>query len=251
MSPSAKRVWLAIAVIVAAILVMRSLVGEDQPRLRSDVQVSNKADATTDVRTVNAPARQPIRPAHIRTQPQEKPTTGIEFRSSEQLPPSPPVTGYVIDNYTIWKSIPEGYHADGIVTTANGITLSGDPASTTPRSGVLHSPPLPLRHPALEAPADESQPLPHAATVNLQISLSADGESWSPWLRVDRHTPADGNRIAPPMQASLAKADLERVDSNSSAPINGPAIRYRLGLSSSGTIAPVLSDIRVWKRETN
>lgn len=250
MSPSANRLILGIIVVIAAIFVLRSIT-TSVPSANDSPAAHTTPNATEiPLHTTTAPRRES--PTHsARTHTPDRPTTGVTFRPTQSSPPTVPVTGYIVDRFTAWSAIPDGYFAEGISLTPAGITLSGDTNSTSPRNGVLQSPPLPMRHPTLAAPAENTAPPSDAVNISLQISLSENGHTWSPWMTVERHVKPDGNRIAPPMQATLANADLESMTSNNSNAVNGPSIRYRLGISASGTTAPVLADVRVWKRETN
>jgi hypothetical protein len=47
----------------------------------------------------------------------------------------------------------------------------------------------------------------------------------------------------------LANSDLKGMDSSTSVTADGPALRYRLGLTASGVAAPSVSDVRIWKRD--
>src|SRR5690606_14220234 len=157
------------------------------------------------------------------------------------------------DQFRRWKTIPPGYVADGIILRDGAITLSDATETSSTRDGILISPPLSLRQPAMADPVTQSITLPDGSAVQLQVSLSEDGETWSPWLMVQHYAPPAGKRIAPTMQPMLANADLALLDSQSSSSeagqnLPGPKIRYRLGLSASGA-APAVSDLRIWKRE--
>ena len=104
--------------------------------------------------------------------------------STETIPPQLSLSGYVIDQFSRLSNFPEGYFAEGLAIRGGAITISGDPTSTAPRSGTLESPPLPLRLPSLAAPAEERAQLPEGAEVQLHISVTEDGLSWSPWYRI-------------------------------------------------------------------
>lgn len=162
----------------------------------------------------------------------------------------PPLTGYVVDSFASWTGFPSGYSADGLVVTDGKLTLEGDPDSTAARSGVLVSPPLALRAPALDGSVRDNQPLPEAAQVQLEICLSEDGRSWSTWVALERNRRRDGNLVSGSMQPSLANAETDAADSrNHNEPVAGPSIRYRLHLSASGVKSPSVEDVRIWKWE--
>src|SRR5690606_34859126 len=104
--------------------------------------------------------------------------------------------------------------------------------------------------PAMAAPARNSQPLPDGASVILEIALSEDGKTWSPWAVADRHRPPDGKRVAPPVQAEISAEEISAQDADTTVSQQpGPALRYRLTLSATGDKAPSVADVRIWKRE--
>lgn len=256
MMPPSVRPSLAFAILIAAGL----LAGALMLRFSSEKSVGNSGAEFGSPEAVVADVRQDrVTVKHGPTAQAETNSSDISARAIttgvEQLPvtnqaPLPQLSGYVVDRFDDWKTIPEGYASEGIVVENGMLTLAGDPASTAPRSGYLRSPALPLRAPALAGPVDNPAPLPDGAMLHLQISLSSDGNDWSPWVSVSRYHKPDGKLATPPMQASIAKADLVAPDLPSSGTISGPSIRYRLDISASGVIAPSVADIRVWKLET-
>lgn len=184
------------------------------------------------------------------TTPDRERTSGVVTMAVDTPEVLPPLTGYIVDSFRGWARIPDAYHGDGLAVVGGALTLIDDGTSTEPRSGVLVSPAIPMRAPALAGAVRENRSLPEGAQVQLEISLSEDGSNWSPWVAVSRHVPVDGNLVAAPMQPSLANADARMADNqNSTQPVTGPSVRYRLYLSASGGESPQIEDVRVWKRE--
>lgn len=255
MSPSVRRAWLAMLTIIVAIIVLRSLVENEKPPQNDTTQQDNPVDIhSTDIPKRSAPRSPRSDGPHASTQPASTRTSGVTDLPATPPSLTPAVSGFIIDQFHHWQSIPPGYVADGVRLENGVITLIDASETSHPRDGILVSPVLPLHQPAMAAPVDQSVEMPEGSGIQLQVQLSEDGETWSPWLIVQRDAPPDGNRIAPAMQPMLANADLNRLDSQSSsskAAQNrpGPRVRYRLGLSATGA-APKVSDLRIWKRTT-
>ncbi len=207
-----------------------------QADVRTDRLATGKFPSRRDARDNKTPTARP-RDAGVHNFPDEAPTV------------LPQLSGYIVDKFDNWTTIPAGYRADGIHLIDGVLTLTGEAGSTAPRSGMLASPPISLRSPALAGPADKSAALEEGAGVDLELSLSEDGVQWSPWVVMEKYRKPDGHRVVAPVQASLANADLESLDSISSATVSGPSLRYRLHLSASGVAAPSVADVRIWKRE--
>lgn len=249
MSPSGKNLWLVVAAILAAVLLLRNLTTSFPP--------ASPAPAPGGAAEGAAPARvqsaSRIKTAATSHRPPAReftsPSAAVRFVETGSEPENVNVSGTTVDDFSGWTTVPHGYFADGL-TIANGTVTLADGATTSgPRSGVLESPPLPLRQPALAAPADPSAVIPPGTEVSVQISLSEDGQSWSPWKQVQQFQQPDGKRIVAPVQASLASGDWKRTDSQTSETVSGPAIRYRMELWSGGPETPAVTDIRIWKRE--
>lgn len=186
------------------------------------------------------------RPADVKV------TSGVRMRALQTPAALPPLTGYVVDRFDNWTTLPASYMADGITVKNNTLTLAGDAGSSVARTGVIVSPPKKLQLPALSAPVQPRVNVPDGTEVLLEISLSDDGKTWSPWAMAQRYAPPDGKRVRPAYQASLSTDDLAVRDDDSQtshgvAP--APAIKYRLTLTSIGIASPSISDIRIWKQE--
>jgi len=181
---------------------------------------------------------------------QENVTSGIRSIGLQTPNPLPPLTGYALDSFSAWTTIPPQYHAEGVSVINGAVTISSDNGSTDARTGILVSPPIPLKAPAMAAPVRNDNAMPDGASVILEIALSEDGQSWSPWAVADRHRPPDGKRVAPPVQAELSASDIAAQESGTTVSLQpGPSIRYRLTLSATGETAPSVADVRIWKRE--
>jgi hypothetical protein len=255
MSQSAKPILLGITVLAALLLIASYT-------LRRDPDVKAPADTAEQIRE-NEPVdtRSPRLSTNLAKHFQRngkshsaatEVTSGVRTVALQTPAALPPLTGYALDHFDDWTTIPLGYHADGVITRNGALTLAGNPDSTGSRTGIIMSPPLPLRSPALAAPVQPSVATPEGANVILEISLSEDGQSWSPWAMLQRYQAPDGHRVAPPLQAALSTAQIAARNEKSSrsiSPLPGPAVRYRLTLSASGAKAPSVSDVRIWKRE--
>ena len=104
----------------------------------------------------------------------------------------------------------------------------------------------------MAAPVQEGRVLPPGSDVILEIALSEDGKTWSPWAVADRYHPPDGKRVAPPVQSALSTSEIAArnlQDQPGNDRISGPSLRYRLTLSATGQQVPSISDVRIWKRE--
>lgn len=249
MSRSA-RPALAFAIILAVGLLVGSFMLRSTTR---DAVQSDDAPTTeivaTDVRTdfVDVRTRPRTERRDSDTSAPRPASPGVTNMPTQTAPDLPGVTGYMVDRFESWTGVPPGYRVEGLVIRDGLLTLAGDAGSTEPRTGTLSSPPLPLRSPTLAGPVDDAEILPEGASVQLLISLSPDGEDWSPWVQVDRYRKPEGTQIRPAMQATIAKADLMSTYTTNSSPV-GPQIRYRLAISASGVASPSLADIRIWKR---
>ena len=102
-------------------------------------------------------------------------TAGVQELSVQTPDVLPPLSGYIVDRFDRWTTIPAGYSFEGLAVHEGKLTLAGDAESTTPRLGTLSSPPIPMMAPALAAPADNTEPLEMGADVQLEISLSENG----------------------------------------------------------------------------
>lgn len=239
---------LVAAAILAAMLLLRGLVPADKPAPAA-AEVDDGAGTVA-----SAPVHHPRRrAAPVARRPGSReytsPSASVRFVETASEPENIPVSGTLLDDFSRWSSIPPGYFADGVTVVNGAVTLAEAESTSAPRSGVLESPPLPLRQPALAAPTDPVMEIPAGTEVSVQISFSEDGHSWTPWKQVQRFQKPDGKRITPPMQASLASDDWKSADSQTSETASGPAIRYRLELWSGGAPAPAVTDLRIWKRE--
>ncbi len=255
MSPSAKTVFTLAAVFTVAIITAAWLLRPEEPASRNRPMHQEAEITTADVRTARLSTReqnkmrQPVSTSE--SKPAEPLTSGVKLLSSAPTPPDlPPLTGYVVDSFENWTTIPAGYNSDGLVLSNGAITLAGISETTEPRFGQMVSPPLPLTAPALAAPVGNPRQLPDDASLTLEISLSEDGTNWSPWIALEKYARPDGKRVTPPLQASISHHELATHNSavTSSSP-SGPSVRYRLTLSASASASPAVADIRIWKRE--
>ncbi len=250
-SPSGKPILIFAIVITVGVVVGALLLRQPSRTtygiIGDDKSIIQPVDVRTDRKAVNSFSRR--RPAGGKTTSSRVKAVGVQEIAVQPAAILPPLSGYIVDSFDGWTTISPGYRAEGIALKNGSITLSGDAESTAPRSGTLESPAISLRTPALAGASDNSAPLEEGASVQLEISLSENGSDWSPWIAAEKHARPDGRRVAAPVQASLAKADLINADHLSSSTISGPSLRYRLHLSSSGVAAPAVADLRIWKRE--
>lgn len=169
------------------------------------------------------------------------PVTTEPARSSE-----PALSGYTIDRFSGITSFPAGYVAQDVVLSSGGLTLATGPGDS-PRLGMVESPALPLREPtqALAPPARKE--LPAGCSVQVEIALSRDGRRWTQWYLLERHglaaTEMAGGSAA---QAADPAASVPGVPPDA----KGPFIKYRLTMTAQGAAAPVLHDLRIWRRVT-
>lgn len=228
-------------------------------REKSRISVEEERDAVPEPATPAAMAKvdTPVVSRDVATRSNRRPadvkvTSGVRMRALQTPAALPPLTGYVVDRFDTWTTLPASYIADGITVENSTLTLAGDTGSSAPRTGVIVSPPKQLQLPALSAPVQPRVSVPDGAEVLLEISLSDDGKTWSPWAMAQRYSPPDGKRVRPAYQALLSTDNLPVPDDDSQTSqgaVPGPAIKYRLTLTSSGIASPSISDIRIWKQE--
>lgn len=207
--------------------------------------------STARVSTSRRLVREPRRTPSTSSRTAEM-TSGIQMIPALAPPQDilPPLTGYIVDSFENWTTIPAGYSVEGLALRNGTVILSDTTGTTGPRFGQMISPALPLLAPALAAPVNNPGPLAADANITLEISLTEDGTDWSPWVAVEKYTPPDGKRVTPPLQATISDSDLTRQkDSTSAAATSGPQVRYRLSLSATSSASPAIADIRIWKRE--
>jgi hypothetical protein len=233
--------------VVLCIILLRTI------GIRKSSETSNlKSRAATEISDVQASHRK-ARSADALSSPK---SPAEKRRQQHAVAPKshsglPEVQGFIIEDFSSWKAIPPGYDADGVKLVAKGITLADDSATTQPRVGFLQSPAMPLLQPAMMAPAAHPPHLPVGAGIYTEISLSADGHSWSPWARLEIYNRPEGTLATPAMQASLAPGSVKipsYVSPLRDVPSSAPLIRYRLTLDAQSTGVPVVHDLRVWKR---
>ena len=160
-------------------------------------------------------------------------------------------TGFVVDDFSAWSAIPAGYRAEGVQLSGGAITLS-DGNTSHSRVGMLASPPLELWRPALAAPVENPVPLPDGCDIRTQISLSADGKTWGPWIPVERHTPPDGHQALPAGPPTWSGSrPLREFPGATDGDTSGPRIRYRLTLTSQSAANPVVKDLRIWRNQNS
>jgi hypothetical protein len=166
----------------------------------------------------------------------------VTTRSLDRTPQEP--VGFIVDDYRSWQQIPATYRADGVLLKNGAIQLV-DELTSGPRTGTLVSPPLELWQPAMSAPAAGAS-LPDGTGMHAEISLSADGKSWGPWMALERRAAPDGHQAQPldaPAWNGSPPAESTVTDTQSS----GPQIRYRLTLTSQNAASPVVEDLRIWR----
>lgn len=242
-------------ILVITVMVFAGLIA-----LRPD-ETERLPDGSAEVVAVAGPEKVPgeVREARIlHTAPQLGPIT-VTTTTAALLNPAEaailgPLEGFIIDDLSGWTSIPDGYISENMKFENGGITLAEiDRETSTPTIGYLISPPLPLRQPAMSAPARRTREVPQGGNIMLQVSLSADGETWTSWKPARMHQPPDGNLVSPPVQPFLAPGamtgvEFSKVSANDSE-TSGPQIQYRLTLEARDE-APVVRDVRAWRHRT-
>lgn len=245
------------AAIAAALLLFGAwMLRAERERSRKPASEDLPIEGPANVSTARVSSRRkPVR--ETRRSPSDA-ARKAEITSGVQMVPAlappqdilPPLTGYVVDSFENWTTIPAGYRVEGLALRNGTILLSDAAGTTAPRFGQMVSPPLPLQAPALAAPVSNPKSLAPDASITLEISLTGDGTDWSPWVPVEKYTLPDGKRVTPPLQATISDSDLARQKLNTTtAATSGPLVRYRLSLSASSSASPAIADIRVWKRE--
>lgn len=154
------------------------------------------------------------------------------------------ITGYVVDSFRGLTALPGGYSAQGMALTGQGLTLAT--SSGAGRIGTLESPPLPLRQPSTELTPRQRKELPDGATLQVEISASADGKKWSGWYLIERAQTSQAEQAVQAMDAAVQEALAARADS--SRDVQGPCVKYRLTMTAFQTTCPVLHDLRIWRR---
>ncbi|MGI8906385.1 MAG: hypothetical protein ACR2IE_07850 [Candidatus Sumerlaeaceae bacterium] len=158
------------------------------------------------------------------------------------------LSGFVVDDFRNWTSIPDDYHADRLQVVNGAITLR-DTETTGSRFGTLLSPPLELWQPALAAPAQNTTTVPEGCEVRTEISLSRDGKSWSGWQSLERYQAPDGKQVQPPSAPTWSGTRPSPISPpvTDSTETSGPFVRYRLTLTSSSPASPFVQDVRIWR----
>jgi len=248
-SSLATMVLLTVAVVLAALLLKSNRKAELEKEQDRVVLVESGV-GESPYGTARSRARGNRDSRHTTTARQENVTSGIRSIGLQTPNPLPPLTGYALDSFSGWTTIPPQYHAESVSVINGALTISTDNGSTDARMGILVSPPIPLKAPAMAAPVQDRAAMPDGASVILEIALSEDGQTWSPWAVAERHRPPDGKRVVPPVQAELSTSDIAAQDSGTTVSLHpGPSLRYRLTLSATGDTAPSVADVRIWKRE--
>lgn len=162
-------------------------------------------------------------------------TTASQFLSRREL------TGYLVDDFRTWTALPPGYRVENIRLAGGGITVEPPSDPEQNRSGVLLSPPLPLRPPPGGRPDRPGRELPPGSSLELEIRLSRDGVHWTGWAMVERYTAPDG-----PLAPLPPQPDEEGLKAYEDSTTTGPTIQYRLKLTVGSGGAPTIRDLRIW-----
>lgn len=255
MPPFGRNAFAVVAILAAGLIAGAWLLRTESAKHPVRDHASHDTElSSADVRTTRQFTRQNqsrARESHAEKPGAQPVTSGVTLLSVMPSPPAlPPLTGYVVDSFQSWTTIPASYGSEGLTATNGTITLAAVDATTSPRFGQMISPPLPLKAPALAGPVANTPSLPTDASLTLEISLSEDGISWSPWTAVEKYTEPDGKRVTPQLQPTISQHELAAAGSApESSPVSGPSLRYRLTLSASSSASPAIADIRIWKRE--
>lgn len=163
----------------------------------------------------------------------------------------PLLEGYLVDDFRGWAELPSGYYAENLEVRAGAVRIPAvtDAHASAPASAMLESPPLPLRRPSLQAPARNSRPPDDTSEVQLQLRLSTDGSSWTPWEPAERYRRPDGSLVLPlpvPTLGSLLPPELSPAEKEAQS--SAPLIRYRLTITSRSPEELVIRDVRLWKK---
>lgn len=155
--------------------------------------------------------------------------------------------GYVIDDFRGFGKSLDGYTLEGLKRTEEGLTLDTDEATSITAAGavlgVLESPSL-----ALGFPSNAVQPIWRAktsedGTIQVEISLSPDGENWSHWYPSE----PTGDDISPTYPDGRPNPNYGAVSGGAIA--NGlrllPYVRYRVTLTAYGEKRPVLHEFKI------
>ena len=167
--------------------------------------------------------------------------------STAENPPAEPEANaqisYLTDDFRGLRQLPQGYKLENVKLTNQGITL-GEAGSGGVRKGTIETPALTLVQPSnLVAPIWRQQ-LPAGTSVTVEVAISADNATWSPWYTSEPRE----DEIEPNYPDGRPNPHFGAISGSPFA--NGLKlswyVRYRVTLASENAQSPVLQEIKIF-----
>lgn len=208
----------------------------------------------TSGRPAPGPAFTPLRTERIETAEHEEPAERLpapeefsriqeeRFLSDQSALPEPDGPRAIWVEQVRPGEIRSGYSFHGTRLTERGFELGppGPGAAGAPRVGIVESPEMTFDFPSSESAVQWSADLPEGTSVLVEVSVSADGETWEPWSAGDMQH--DSQDLLPEEQAAPAGKTPGHLTLVWDEPWTH--WRYRVSLYAEGPDSPVFSSIR-------